>query len=124
VKELDNLVKIRQLQLEPRNQLECSRLLTLAITHAQDAAVASVSIEGRFLAAYAAGHAAALAALRYHGYRSDNRFIVFQSLSHTLQWSPAQWRLLDVAHKARNLAEYEGYLDVEEQQVVEPRNGS
>jgi hypothetical protein len=59
-----------------------------------------------------AAHAAALSALRQHGYRSDNRYLVFQSLEHTLGFTPQQWLLLNQAHKKRNLAEYEGELDV------------
>ena len=64
-------------------------------------------------------HAAALAALRWHGYRSENRFTVFQCLTHTLGWPANRWRVLDAAHQKRNLAEYEGYLDVEESTVAE-----
>jgi hypothetical protein len=114
---LDNLVKVRQLSLEPRNHDEVRRLLRMAKTHLGDARLAAASLEGRYLSAYAAGHAAGLAALRHHGYRSENRYVVFQSLSHTLDWSPARWRLLDAAHRARNLAEYEGTLEVELSQV-------
>jgi hypothetical protein len=78
-----------------------------------------VSVEGRYLSAYAAGHSAGLAALRHHGYRSENRYIVFQSLTHTLGWPAERWRLLDAAHRARNLAEYEGFMEVELSQVTE-----
>ena len=65
------------------------------------------------MSAYSVGHAAGLAALRWHGYRSDNRYQVFQTLQHTVNWTPVQWRQLDSAHNKRNLAEYEGYLEVE-----------
>jgi hypothetical protein len=34
-------------------------------------------------------------------------------------WPPQRWRVLDAAHQKRNLAEYEGYLDIEESLVVE-----
>jgi hypothetical protein len=51
-------------------------------------------------------------ALRMHGYRSENRYTVFQSLEHTIGFRPQQWLLLDLAHKKRNLSEYEGDLDV------------
>lgn len=54
------------------------------------------------------------ATLRQHGYRSDNRYLVFQTLEHTLSFKPQQWLLLNQAHKKRNLAEYEGELDVTE----------
>ena len=56
--------------------------------------------------------------LRHHGYRSENRYIVFQSLTHTLDWPAERWRLLDAAHRARNLAEYEGFMEVEVSQVT------
>lgn len=62
---------------------------------------------------------APLAALRAHGYRSDNRYLVFQCLEHTLGWVPARWLLFDQAHKKRNLAEYEGDLDVTDSFVRE-----
>ena len=114
---LDNLVKIRQLATEPRNETEIRRLLHMAQTHLTDAQQQSVSVEGRYLSAYAAGHSAGLAVLRHHGYRSENRYIVFQSLTHTLAWPPERWRLLDAAHRARNLAEYEGFMEVELSQV-------
>ncbi|MBP6529082.1 MAG: hypothetical protein KA260_03100 [Burkholderiales bacterium] len=116
---LDNLVKIRQLAAEPRNETEIRRLLRMAQTHLADAQQTSVSVEGRYLSAYAAGHSAGLAALRHHGYRSENRYIVFQSLTHTLGWPAERWRLLDAAHRARNLAEYEGFMEVELSQVTE-----
>jgi hypothetical protein len=56
---LDNLVRIGQLKAEPRNEAEAKRMLAMARTRMADA------------------HAAALAALRWHGYRSENRYTVF-----------------------------------------------
>jgi hypothetical protein len=116
---LDNLVRIGQLKAEARNDLEVVRLLSMARTRFDDAQVASISAEGRFTSIYNAAHAAALAALRWHGYRSENRYTVFQCLPHTLGWSAVQWRILDGAHQKRNLAEYEGYLEVEESTIGE-----
>lgn len=116
---LDNLVRIGQLKAEPRNALEVTRMLEMARTRIADAQLSSLSLEGRFTSAYNAAHAAALAALRWHGYRSENRFTVFQCLAHTVAWPPSRWRVLDAAHQKRNLAEYEGYLDVEESTVKE-----
>ncbi len=49
----------------------------------QDAANTSLSLEGRFDLAYNAAHSLSLAALRWHGYRASNRYIVFQVLPHT-----------------------------------------
>ena len=116
---LDNLVRIGQLKAEPRNPNEVARMLAMANTRLADARVPALSLEGRFTSVYNAAHAAALAALRWHGYRSENRYTVFQCLTHTLGWPPARWRVLDTAHQRRNLAEYEGYLEVDEQAVAD-----
>lgn len=59
-----------------------------------------------------------LAALRWHGYRSENRYQVFQCLTHTLDLRAVQWRVLDQAHRKRNLSEYEGDLDVDDALVA------
>jgi len=118
---LDNLVRIGQLKAEPRNDAEVQRMLAMARTRLQDAQAGNISAEGRFTSAYNAAHAAALAALRWHGYRSENRYTVFQCLTHTLGWSAVQWRILDSAHQKRNLAEYEGFLEVEESTIAELR---
>ena len=117
--ELDNLVRIGQLKAEPRNPQEVTRMLAMAQTRLSDAKLNKLSLEGRFTSAYNAAHAAALAALRWHGYRSENRYTVFQCLTHTLGWPANRWRVLDTAHQKRNLAEYEGYLEVEESTVAE-----
>ncbi len=107
------------MKIEPHNAMEVKRLIDMARLHLNDARQeASVSLEGRFLAAYSAAHAVALAALRRHGFRSTNRYLVFQSLAHTLDWPAERWRLLDHAHNQRNLAEYEGFLEVEVSQVA------
>lgn len=66
-----------------------------------------------------AAHALCLAALRRAGYRSSNRYIVFQVLPHTLGLGPEVWRVLDKCHNSRNLGEYEGMLDVDERLVTD-----
>jgi len=96
-------------------------MLAMAQIRLKDAVLVKLSLEGRFTSAYNAAHAAALAALRWHGYRSENRYTVFQCLTHTLSWPTNRWRVLDAAHQKRNLAEYEGYLDIEESTVNELR---
>ena len=118
---LDNLARIGQIKAEPRNDAEVKRMLAMARVRLADAQLDTVSSEGRFTSACNAAHIAALAALRWHGYRSENRYIVFQSLTHTLNWPAAHWRVLDAAHQKRNLAEYEGFLEVEESVIAELR---
>lgn len=111
---LDNLVRIGQLKAEPPAQAEFDGLVRSGQVRLADAANNTLSLESRFDLAYNAAHALALAAMRWHGYRSENRYQVFQCLTHTLGLEPVQWRVLDQAHHKRNLAEYEGELDVDE----------
>ena len=85
----------------------------------RDAESAANSLESRFDLAYGAAHALCLAALRDHGFRASNRYIVFQVLPHTLGLGPDVWRVLDKCHKMRNRTEYEGALDVDERLVTD-----
>jgi len=103
------------------SRAEIDRMLSMARKRLEDASYSQLSTEGRFTSTYNSIHAAALAALRWHGYRSENRSIVFQSLSHTLNWPASKWRVLDAAHQKRNLAEYEGYLEIEDSTIAELR---
>ena len=111
---LDNLVRIGKLKAEPPAQTEFDGLVRSGLVRLRDAENAALSLESRFDLAYNAAHALSLAALRWHGYRSENRYLVFQSLAHTLALEATQWRVLDQAHNKRNLAEYEGDLDVDD----------
>ena len=112
--ELDNLVRIGKLKAEPPADNELAGLLRSGRVRLADALRELLSMESRFDLAYNAAHAYSLAALRWHGYRSENRYLVFQSLTHTLDVPAAQWRVLDDAHRKRNLAEYEGDIEVDE----------
>ena len=113
--ELDNLVRIGQLKTVPLAQAEVEGLVRSGNRRLADAKRPELSHESRFDLAYNAAHALALAALRIKGYRSESRYLVFQCLQHTLDLPQAQWRVLDQAHRTRNLAEYEGDVDVDEQ---------
>jgi len=119
LKKLDNLVQINQLKHEPPDQKEFDGMVASAKLRLHDARVKGISEEGRFTFAYGAAHAISLAALRWHGYRSDNRFLVFQCLQHTVGLDNVKWRVLDRCHKARNLAEYEGHLEISPQLLKE-----
>lgn len=119
MKELDNLVKINKLKKEPADATEFAGMLRAAEAKLNDASIQGLSLDSQFSLAYGAAHALSLAALRWHGYRSDNRYIVFQCLGHTLGLSNAKWRVLDKCHNQRNLAEYEGHLEVNPQLLKE-----
>jgi len=115
--QLHNLVKIGKLKVETASAQEVAGLVESGLARLHDAKIESLNIESRFDLAYNAAHALSLAALRKEGYRSDNRYLVFQCLQHTLDLPNEQWRVLDQAHRKRNLAEYEGDIDVDEQLV-------
>ena len=116
--QLDNLVRIGQLKIESASESELQGLVRSGVHRLDDAAREELSLESRFDLAYNAGHALALAALRFRGYRSEPRYLVFQCLQHTINLPQEQWRVLDHAHRKRNLAEYEGEMDVDEQLVT------
>jgi hypothetical protein len=116
---LDNLVKINQLKLEPFDINEFVGMLRAGDNKLKDSVITGLSEDSQFMLAYGAAHSFSLAALRWHGYRSENRYLVFQCLQHTLGLGKAKWRVLDKCHNARNLAEYEGHLDVNPQLLVE-----
>ena len=113
--QLNNLVKTGGLKTEPASQTEFDGLLRSGKARLIDARNETLSIESRFDLAYNAAHALALAALRWHGYRSENRYLVFQTLQHTLGVAPEVWRVLAMCHDRRNLAEYEGHLEIDPQ---------
>src|SRR6266536_2595200 len=115
--ELENLVKIGQLKQEPPAAGEVEGLQRSGEARLSDAANPDLSLESRFDLAYNAAHSLALAALRRLGYRSVKRYLVFQTLSHTLGVRPAIWRVLAKGHASRNISEYEGLLSVDERLV-------
>ena len=109
----------KALRAEPPDANEFAGLQRMGLARLQDAQKPDLAVESRFDLAYNAAHALCLAALRWHGYRSGNRFIVFQLLPHTLGLGPEVWRVLSKCHDARNLSEYEGMLEVDTRLVTD-----
>ena len=109
----------KPLRAEPPDAHEFDGLKRSAHARLRDALNTSLSIESRFDLAYNATRALCLAALRWHGYRSSNRYIVFQLLPDTLGLGPEIWRLLAKCHNIRNLGEYEGDLNVDDRIVTD-----
>lgn len=112
---LNNLVKTSHLKIEPFNKNEFNGLLNSGKARLIDANNATLATESCFDLAYNAAHSLSLAALRWHGYRPSNRYIVFQVLPHTIGVGSEIWRVLAKCHDLRNIAEYEGYLEIDEQ---------
>jgi hypothetical protein len=112
---LDNLAKRDgPIVPEAKDEAEFAGLVRSARNRLADARVRSLAPESRFDLPYSAAHGLCLAALRHRGFRPRHRYIVFQALPHTLGLGPEVWRVLSKAHEARNLAEYEGHVDVDE----------
>jgi len=102
IESLENLVRIRKLKQEAPDQAQIDGMIRSAKTRIEDLQVQGLSQEGKFLSAYGAAHSLALAALRWHGYRSDNRYIAFQCLQLTVGLETGKWRLLSKCHDLRN----------------------
>jgi len=123
--ELDNLVRINVLKVEAADQDEFDGLLKLGRTKLTDLAKTSLSPESQFDLAYNAAHALALAALRWHGFRpNENRFAVFQALAHTTDLGVDVRKILSKSHSARNRAEYQGVIEINEGLLVELIDGA
>lgn len=109
----------KPLKAEPSDAKEFAGLRRSGLARLKDAGTPSLSLESRFDVGYNAAHALCFAALRRHGYRSSNRYIVFQLLPHTLGLGPEVWRVLSKCHDLRNLGEYEGDLNIDERIVTD-----
>lgn len=117
IENLDNLVKTGNMQIEEPSGPELDGLCQSAIAQLGDSKNAGLNLESRFALAYGASHSIALAALRFRGYRCSSRQLVFQCLRFTLDLPAEQCRIFVNAHRARNLAAYEGHLEINLQLV-------
>lgn len=117
--ELDNLVKIGNLKGEAASGKEYQGMLKSAARGLADARNESIETDSQFDLAIEAAHKFALAALRREGYRSENRVTVFQALVHTVGVPNADLQTFLKAHNERNLAAYEGRVDISETLLAE-----
>ena len=117
--ELDNLIKIGRLKAEAASRKEFDGMVASARRGLADAQNQSIEPDSQFDLAYGAAHRFALAALRQQGYRSEDRITVFQTLVHTLGTGNADIQIFLRAHNERNLAEYEGRVDIDEKLLAD-----
>lgn len=117
--ELDNLVRTGMLKREPAGEKELEGLRLSAERRLVDSERKELAFDSRLDLAYNAAHGLALVALRRMGYRSDNRFVVFQALPHTAGAPAPLWRVLAKAHERRNAVEYRGYIEHDERLLAE-----
>ena len=109
----------KPMAVEPPDAAEIAGLIRSGHARLADARNSALSPASRFDLAYNAAHALSLAALRRHGYRARHRYTVFQVLPQTLGLGPEVWRVLSKAHEQRNLAEYEGHVDIDERLLLD-----
>jgi hypothetical protein len=117
--ELDNLVKIGRLKTEPPTHSEYKGMLESARKRLVDAQNKDLDPDSQFDLAYGAAHRLALAALRRDGYRSEDRITVFQTLVHTLGMDRSHIQTFLKAHNERNLAEYQGRMEIDAKLLAE-----
>src|SRR6266852_3360800 len=118
-RELDNLVRINRLKAEPASRSEFAGMVNSARRRLVDAQNKSLDPDSQFDLAYGAAHRLSLAALRHKGYRSENRITVFQTLVHTLGSDKSDIQVFLKAHNERNLAEYQGRMEIDESLLVD-----
>lgn len=119
LQQLTNLVRIGELKHEPADQDEFESLIESARIQLLDSEQQHLSLRAQFLLIYSAAHSLASAALRWHGYRSDSRYLVFQCLQLTVGLDTEDWLVLDKCHHARNLHEYSGQFKVTSQMLLQ-----
>jgi hypothetical protein len=110
---LQNLLKIGRLKAHEPNAAEVQRLLAAIKRNLADAAVANISDETRFDAAYKAVMQCALVAMLAAGYRPaanepGHHQTMIQSLPLTLGVSNEVWIVLDALRRQRNANDYTG----------------
>jgi hypothetical protein len=93
--ELDNLVRINRLKAEPVSRSEFVGMVKSARRRLVDAQNKSLDPDSQFDLAYGAAHRLALAALRLGSDKSDIQVLLR-------------------AHNERNLAEYEGRMEIDQ----------
>jgi hypothetical protein len=116
---LQNLQKVGSLKAEPPDPREFAGLVRSATRMLEDAGKSANSADTRFSIAYDAAHSLALAALRWHGYRPEKRYLVFELLLDTASFPAAKCRVLSTCHGIRNAALYEGSYSADERLIGE-----
>jgi hypothetical protein len=85
---LDNLVRVGQLKAEPPAESELDGLIRSGLARLKDAENEALSLDGRLISPTTLPTPSRSQRFRWHGYRSDNRYLVFQTLAHTLKLRP------------------------------------
>ena len=118
---LNNLVTKRRLKEGALAETGIARLISNGKARLEDARNKELNEESRFDLARAAACALSLAALQITGCRPNgNRYVLFECLKHTSGISGEDVRISDDARRIRNLVEYEGGAELNEQIISPP----
>ena len=118
---LNNLIKERRLKEGALAETGIARLISNGKACLEDARNKELKEETRFDLARAAACALSLAARQITGCRPNgNRYVVFECLKHTSGISGEDVRISDDAHRIRDLVEYEGGAEFDEQIIPPP----
>ncbi len=110
---LQNLLAIQRLLAFEASRADVQRLLAAAERNLADSAVAAISAENRFDAAYKCIMQCAMAALWANGYRTStsqpgHHQTAIQSLTLTIGLDAKTMVVLDTLRKQRNVSDYDG----------------
>ena len=109
------------LKAEPTSRDEIKGLLTIIDRSLQDANVAAISDDLRFVAAFSASLTSATVALRAAGFRASaqpgHHLKTLESLEHTIHADPATIRRLRTLSKKRNATSYDSAGSVSKQDL-------
>jgi hypothetical protein len=118
--ELANLQRIGKLKAEPPSDRELAGLLASGERRLADASRVDLAFDSRFDLAYNAAHALALYALRRAGLPVGQPVSGFPgAAAHAGAARRRSGGYLARAHEQRNLAEYEGHLEHDDQLLVD-----
>ena len=111
------LVRTGDLKTEPASDEEVTGLIESGAAQLADAKNTDLSLESRLPFCSQRCTCSVSGGVANRGCRSENRSLAFQCLQDTLDLPKEKCRVLDQAHRKRNIAEYEGAFDVEEKLV-------
>jgi hypothetical protein len=108
----ENLIKVGLLKEHIAKRDEIETHMITAQERLQDALLPNISKTGKFIGLYDASHALCMAATKMHGYRpgddKGHRQGLFSIIDQVLPAASKDKATLEVAHRVRNLMEYDG----------------
>ncbi len=108
----ENLIRIGLLKVHSAQHNEIETHMVTAQERLQDALLPNISKTGKFIGMYDASHALCMAATKMYGYRpgddKGHRQGLFSIIDQVVPAASKDKATLEVAHRVRNLMEYDG----------------